>query len=136
MATLHESLKKHFAADATVTVPFFYLVVPQATPTNKHMPCLVFNRGSVLRDVRFCETDRAIRSTVSLDCYAVRYCDARALAILVRESLIDFRGLLGDVLQVSAASLVNETDLVDIEPGLFRVAQSWNIWHVEETQNG
>lgn len=132
MSTLHESLKLHLEADTQFTGGFFYMIIPQATPLQQRTPCVVFNRGSVDRQVRYCGTDGVIRTSVTLDCYATSYTAARALARVVRESLIDFRGLLGGLLAVRAASLDNEFDLLDIEPGLFRVSQSWTIWHEEE----
>lgn len=129
---LHEAIKLHLEADTQFTAGFFYIIIPQATPVQQRVPCVVFNRGNVDRQVRYCGTDGVIRTSVTLDCYAISYTAARALATVVRESLIDFRGLLGNSLMVRAASLEGEFDLLDIEPGLFRVSQSWNIWHEEE----
>lgn len=131
---LHEALKLHLEADTQFAgANFYYLIIPQAaTQLHERTPCVVFNRNGVERGVSYCETDRKIKSSISLDCYAKSYTAARSLARVVRESLIDFRGQLGGSLPVRAASLVNEFDLVDIEPGLFRVSQTWDIWHVEE----
>jgi hypothetical protein len=129
---LHEALKSHLEADTQFAAGFYYLVVPQSTPLQQRMPCVVFSRNGVQRQVRYCATDGMVLSSITLDCYATTYTAARSLAAVVRSSLIDFRGQLGGSLAVSAASLVNEIDLVDIEPGLFRVSQTWDIWHVEE----
>lgn len=137
MSSLHEALRTHLLADtnlsALIDERFFYVVVPQKIPRgDQRMPCVVFNRNSVERSVRYCGTDGLVRAGVSLDCYALRYIEARAVANAVRQSIIDYRGTLGGLLQVQAVSLVNEIDLVDIEPGLFRVSQSWDFWHIEE----
>lgn len=132
VAKLHEALKLHLEADTQFSAGFFYIIIPQATPALQRTPCVVFNRGTVDRQVRYCGTDGMVRTSVTLDCYATSYTAARSLAQVVRESLVDFRGQLGGSLPVSAASLVNEFDLVDIEPGLFRVSQTWDIWHAEE----
>jgi len=133
---LHEALKAHLQSDTSVESllggRFYYLIVPQSYAGAERMPCVVFNRGSVERQVRYCGTDGMIKTSVALDCYALRYTSARALATGVRKSLIDFRGLLGGSLRVSASGLVNEFDLVDIEPGLFRISQTWDFWHTEE----
>lgn len=133
---LHEAIKAHLESDTSVESllggRFYYIIVPQAYIGAGRMPCVVFNRSTVERQVRYCETDGVIRTSVTLDCYALRYTSARALAAEVRKSLIDFRGMLAGSLFVRAASLVNELDLVDIEPGLFRVSQSWDFWHSEE----
>jgi len=133
---LHEALKSHLQSDTSVEAllggRFYYIIVPQSYAGAERMPCVVFNRGSVERHVRYCGTDGVIKTSFTLDCYALRYTSARTLAAEVRKSLIDFRGLLGGSLHVSAASLSNEFDLVDIEPGLFRISQSWDFWHTEE----
>lgn len=134
--TLHEAIKNHLTAETSVAGLIddrvYYLIVPQAQTAQERMPCVVFSRGGIERQVRYCGTDRLVRTSVSLDCYALRYTSARALARGVRDALLDFRGQLGGLLNVQAASLVNEFDLMDIEPGLFRVVQQWDFWHTEE----
>jgi hypothetical protein len=137
MSTLHEALKIHLTSDTSLAAllgqRFYYIIVPQAAAgLPERMPCVVFNRAGVERQVTYCGTSGLIKTSVSLDCYALRYTSARSLAAEVRKTLTDFRGLLGGLLSVSAASLVNEFDLVDIEPGLFRVSQTWDFWHNEE----
>jgi Protein of unknown function (DUF3168) len=133
---LHEALKSHLQSDTSVESllggRFYYIIVPQAYVGAERMPCVVFNRSGVERQVRYCGTDGMIRTSITLDCYALRYTSARALAAEVRKSLIDFRGLLAGSLRVSATSLINEFDLIDIEPGLFRISQTWDFWHTEE----
>jgi Protein of unknown function (DUF3168) len=133
---LHEAIKQHLQSDTSVEAllggRFYYVIVPQSYVGTERMPCVVFNRSGVERQVRYCGTDGMIKTSFTLDCYALRYTSVRALANEVRKSLIDFRGLLGGLLSVSAASIVNEFDLLDIEPGLFRVSQSWDFWHIEE----
>jgi hypothetical protein len=56
--------------------------------------------------------------------------EASELADAVRAALLGYRGLMGGV-QVRDVSLDSETTLDDIEPGLYRVAQFWLIWHEE-----
>lgn len=136
MGTLHAAVKEHLKADTSVATllgeRIYYVIIPQAHSGEDRMPCVVFNRGGVERQVRYCGTDRLVRTSVSLDSYALTYTSARAVARGVRDALLDFRGNLGGLLNVQAASLVNEFDLMDIEPGLFRVVQQWDFWHTEE----
>lgn len=135
---LHEAIKAHLEADTSVFslmgTRFFYLIIPQRTQADAvaRMPCVVFDRQGVGRQVTYCGTDGMIETTVSLNVYALTYTAVRQLAQEVRRSLIDFRGTLGGILFVRAASLSSEFDIQDIEPGLFRVVQTWSFWHEEE----
>lgn len=136
---LHQAIKEHLEADTSVAAlmgsRFFYGVVPQKITTDgtSRMPCVVYERRGVNRQVRYCGTDGVIQTLVTLDIYALTYTAARELANEVRRSLIDFQGMLSGVVSVRAATLETEFDLQDMEPGLFRVSQSWNFWHEEET---
>lgn len=117
----------------------FPIVIPQRDPkATPEVPALVYAFSGVARGVSYCGTDRLARSSVTIDCYATRYHDARALASAVRSALLDFRGAMGDASQsptvtvnVRTANITTEFDLLDIEPGLYRVSQSWEIWHEE-----
>jgi len=135
MSTLHQAIQAHLTSETSVESLIdgrvYFLVVPQAS-TGDRMPCVVINRAGVDRQVTYCGTNGLVKTSVTLDCYALRYTSARTLANEVRKALVDFRGLLGGLLSVSSASIVNEFDLTDIEPGLFRVSQSWDFWHNEE----
>lgn len=134
---LHEAIKVHLEADTSVSPlmerRFFFIIIPQKIPGGElRQGCVVYNRSGVERQVTYCGTSGLIKTMSTLDTYSLSYTAARALAAEVRRSLIDFRGLLGGVLSVRAASLENEFDVQDIEPGLFRVSQSWTFWHEEE----
>lgn len=93
-------------------------------------PCLVYSRQGVERTRTFCGTIPLVTSTFSIDCYAPTADAAEQLAAAVRSALTDYRGLMGSV-TVQDVQLVNDFDLLDLEPGLFRVALSFAIWHLE-----
>ena len=108
------------------------LVIPQKKPQGfSQIPAVVYARNSVERQLLYCGTSGLVRTRVSLDCYDDTYAGAQELAAAVRETLQDFQGLLGAIVDVRNASLETEIDLQDIEPGLYRVSQSWAFWHVE-----
>jgi hypothetical protein len=81
--------------------------------------------------VKYCGTDNLVQTRIALDNYSSDYDEAVELAWSVRQVLIDFRGLLGGVVSVRAASLENEFELVEFDPGLYRVSQAWVFWHLE-----
>lgn len=93
-------------------------------------PCVVWSRQSAERAKTFCGTGPLTRSTFSIDCYARTSAAAEELAQAVRTSLTDYRGTMGGV-EIKDAALTGDFDLLDLEPGLFRVALSFDIWHDE-----
>ena len=135
---LHQAIKNHLEADTSVSslmgTRFFYGVIPQKISNDgvSRIPCVVYERRGVNRQVTYCGTNDLIQTLVTLDIYALTYSAARELATEVRRSLVDFQGLLSGVVSVRAASLETEFDLQDMEPGLYRVSQSWTFWHEEE----
>lgn len=110
------------------------LVIPQRiAASTQRVPAVVYSISGVDRGVSYCSTDRLVRSTLGIDCYAAGYDAARALATAVRTALVDFSGPMGSatVVPVRTCNIETEFDLMDIEPGLYRVSQQWTIWHEE-----
>lgn len=106
------------------------LVIPQKVPHGAaQLPGVVYSITSVERQLTYCGTSGLIRTRLSVDCYDDNYDDARALAAAVRAVLLDFTGLLGGTEDVRHMALETEIDLQDPEPGLYRVNQSWAVWH-------
>lgn len=142
MTELHKALKAELIGHTATagylagTVPapdrFYPLVIPQKRRDGPQiMPAVVYALGNVDRGTTQCGTDVLIRSLCTLDCYSLKYDEAKDLAAAVRGVLLDFRGMLGAMIEVRAANLQSEFDLSDIEPGLYRVQQTWAIWHLE-----
>lgn len=96
------------------------------------VPCIVYGIAGQVRTKTYCGTSRLIQSSISIDNYATTMAGAEDLSAAVRDSLIDFRGLMGNQLRVRDVSLEGSLSLDDMEPGLFRVSQTFEFWHVEE----
>ena len=108
------------------------LVIPQKVPRGvQTVPCVVYQETAVERQLTYCGTSGLVRSRMALDIYATSYDQCKLLAAAVRNALQDFNGLLGGIVDVRNAILETELELQDIEPGLYRVTQSWAFWHVE-----
>lgn len=122
----------YLAGDSPGYHRVFPLVIPQKIKGGSaQMPCVVYDVRSVERQVTYCGTSGLVRSVMNIDCYALSYDESKELAQAVRDALLDYRGLLGGIVDVRAASLETEFDIQDIEPGLYRVSQSWVFWHAE-----
>lgn len=133
--SIHSGLYAFLTADAGVSAlvgtRVYPLVIPdQVFDEATKRPCLVYGRQTVDPRKTFCETIALRRSTFAVDCYAKTMAVAQSLALAVKSALVDYRGAMDDV-TVSDVSLETETDLMDLEPGLFRVALSFAIWHTE-----
>lgn len=116
---------------AIIGARIYPLMMPQhAGGEPPKVPSLVYQRISVQRQPLVCTTDKTAQGAVLINAYAVNYAAVKALAEQVRLALIDFKGMMGDV-EIKGCFLDTETDLEDIEPGLYRVAQTWTIWFVE-----
>lgn len=106
-------------------------VIPdQVFDAASERPCVVWSRQSAERDKTFCGTGPITRSTFSIDCYARTSLEAEQLAQAVRTALTDYRGSMSGV-EIKDVALTSDFDLLDLEPGLFRVALSFDIWHAE-----
>lgn len=132
------ALAQHLAAAAGVAAivgtRIHPMVIPQRIPAGTaRVPAVVYSVTGVQRGVAYCGTDRLARAAIAIDTYAAGYDAARALAAAVRAALVDFSGTMGTTttVPVRTANIETEIDLMDIEPGLYRVSQQWAIWHEE-----
>lgn len=137
---IEEALKSHLTADTAVAAlvvvgdygRIFPMVIPQKAPNGQvQMPCLVYAVVAEAHDKLYCGTSKLAQCTVSVDAYAKTMKGAREMSAAARTALIDYRGMMGSV-AVRDVSLVSSTTLVDMEPGLYRVADTFTIWYEEE----
>lgn len=107
-------------------------VIPQKVPKgSQQTPCMTYETSDVSRQTTYCGKNPVIKTTMRLDTFSTTYNEAKEAAAAVRELLSDFRGLLGGIVEMRTATLENEFDVQDFEPGLYRVSQTWSFWHVE-----
>lgn len=137
--TFEEGLVAFLSADTAVLslvgqgdwVRIFPQIVPQKESALKQVPCLVYTTSAETRSRSFCGTNNLVLTSLELDCYAITLLGARALSSAVRAVLVDHRGTMGDV-KVRDVSLESSTTLHDVDPGLFRVVDTYNVWIEEE----
>lgn len=112
-------------------VRVFPMVIPQKTKAVDQVPCVVYQVTLEERQKTFCGTQNLVMATVTLDLYALTLVQARQLSEAVRAAMVDYRGLMGDV-PVRDVTLAGALALYDMEPGLMRVMDTYNIWYEEE----
>ena len=139
---IQEGLYATLAADAAVSAlvgtRIYPLMIPQQVYTEStKQPCLVYTLDGRARQVRFAGTDTLVQGSLTVDCYARTYAAAQALADAVRALLEDYSGTMtgtGSPISTNVVKKIfidNELELMDIEPGLYRVSQSYTIWYDE-----
>lgn len=139
---LQEGLYAYLAAQAGITTltstRIYPLVIPERVYTEAtRNPCLVYSVDAKARQVRYAGTDTLVDATVTVDCYATSYASAQALAAAVRAALVDYTGTwTGNGSPQSATSVKHvfietERDMMDPEPGLYRVSQIYTVWYDE-----
>jgi capsular polysaccharide biosynthesis protein len=130
--SLHAYLSGHAGVSVLVGSRVFPLMIPQHVYNEAtKQPCLVYQLIGTTRDLTFCAVDQLVSGSYQIDAYARKYKQANELARAVRAALIDFSGLMGDT-HVRRIMLDTEQDLLDPEPGLYRVSQTYTIWYLEQ----
>lgn len=133
--SIKRALYTYLSTHASVTALAGDRVYPEIIPDQvfdavSKRPCVVYRRSSADRRKTFCGTDTLVASSFAVDCYARTYDGAETLAAAVRSALTDFRGDMSGI-TVKDVALSSDFDLLDLEPGLFRVSLGFDIWHVE-----
>jgi hypothetical protein len=112
-------------------------IYPVIAVQDTAQPFLVYTMGTDERQVMYPGSSNLVPGDLEISCYARSYKVAKNLAASVRTCLIDFSGLMSantsplSSVQVSTIHLDGESDLEDIEPGLYRVLQRFTVWYYE-----
>ncbi|HMU15814.1 MAG TPA: DUF3168 domain-containing protein [Thauera aminoaromatica] len=131
---IQSALYLHLTTDPVVGALAGLRVYPLSIPQHVYneatrLPCLVYQRVGGDQPIDTCGAPELAESLVRIDAYARSYEDADALAEAVRAALINHTGPMGSV-HVSRVNLEgNALDLLDVEPGLYRVSRTFSIWH-------
>jgi hypothetical protein len=115
------------------------MVIPQQVyDSATRQPCLVYSIDTDGRHVRFAGSDTLVKGRLQIDCYARTYAQVKTLADAVRDALIDYSGTMtaatSPVTSVTVKRIFledGENELMDEEPGLYRVMQRYVIWYDE-----
>jgi len=107
------------------------LVIPQHEEGDTtYMPCLVYTRIGATRGVTKGGTDTLASTTYQIDAYATTYKEAVQLADAVRGSILDFNGTVSGH-YIRTINIDNEFPVEDPDPGLYRMTQTYMVWHTD-----
>jgi hypothetical protein len=96
-----------------------------------NLPCVVYTKVATERQALYTSTDSLVRATVQIDCYGRTATSVLALAEAVKDSLLSHTSATTGGVYVSRWFLDTDSWSDDPEPGLFRVTQTWSVWHTE-----
>lgn len=95
------------------------------------LPEILIQRTTTLRQVKFCGTDKLANALLQIDCYGIELFQAASLAKQVRQTLVDFHGMMAET-YVDTLHIDNEFPMDDPEPGVMRMIQLYNVWYRED----
>jgi uncharacterized protein DUF3168 len=127
-------LTAYLKADVTINATVSGRVFPNVVPQGTAFPSISYNQvsGVRLRNLPLGPTGRAM-PRITINSWAVRYQDARALADAVRLRLNGFTGVIGSMTGCRI-TLDNEFDTFEEEAGtngIHRVVQDYIISFIE-----
>lgn len=130
---IEQGITTRLTADAAlfalVRGRIYALIAPQGVAA----PFVVFTKVAEAISGTLCAQDPMVQSVFQIDSYAKTMLEALQIAAAVRDSMIDFRGAMGGT-HVASIRQEGEVQLLDPEPGLFRVSTTLFIWHSNVTE--
>jgi len=93
-------------------------------------PCIVFTLNSEARSLTTCDAASSVEGTYQIDSVSKSYFEAKEMANAVRLCLNSFTGLMGGT-PVDRVLLETAQDLIEAEPGLYRVSQTFVFYYQE-----
>lgn len=101
---------------------------PGIAPQGVVSPYVVFLKVVEMATGTLCAQDPMVRDLFQFDSYTKTYKQTKLVAKALRKALIDFNGTMDDT-YIASIRLDTEMDVLEPEPGLFRVSTSLFIWH-------
>lgn len=128
---IFERLRDDATVAALVAGRVFPVQIPEAPAYDRsHTPCLVFTLNSEARTLTQCDASSSVEGTYQIDSVSKSYFEAKTIADAVRLCLNSFSGLMGGT-TVDRVSLETAQDLIEAEPGLYRVSQTYVFYYQE-----
>lgn len=124
-------LRDDAGVSALVAGRVFPVQIPQS-PDQGHSksPCVVFTLNSEARTPTVCDISSSVEGTYQMDSVSKSYFEAKAIAAAVRVCLNSFTGQMGGT-AVDRVLLDTAQDLIETEPGLYRVSQTYVFYYQE-----
>lgn len=134
--SIGEGLRTFLLADAQIEalistgrpLPGIY---PVMLPQNPTLPAITYFKVSGRRVHSSTQALRLSGPRIQIDCWALTYAAAHALAELVRKRIDAYRGAMGSQ-DVQGVFFETERDLYEPDPKQFRVSRDYFVWFEED----
>lgn len=136
-------LRTILLADASVQALVGARVYAHWLPQEPTYPAITLWRSSVERQKTYCNgiarTADKVRSTFQIDCWDKSRTGSptesgpkrvERLAESVRSAIKDYQGTVNGI-RIDDIALQGDSDVLDPDPGIYRVSLSVDIWHTE-----
>lgn len=128
---MFERLRDDTGVSPIIAGRVFPVLIPESQgQTLSQTPCVVFALLSEARTQTACEASSSVEGTYEIDSVSRSYFEAKAIAAAVRLCLNSFTGLMGGT-TVDRVLLETAQDLIEAEPGLYRVSQTYVFYYQE-----
>lgn len=132
---IRPGLRAFLLADASISTAvgasrIYPMLLPQGVITDS----IVYQRISAQNELNNSGPDGLARPRMQLDCWSKTANGAVALALLVKDRVEGYRGVMGsggDAVTVQAVIPDNEREDYDDTAKMFRVSLDYFIWYVE-----
>ena len=125
---IQDALVARITADAGMHALIQDRVYALLAPQGVRSPYLVYTNVATHRESTYCASDLMQQAMYQFDSYSKNYREALLVAKALKLCLLDFEGAMGDT-HVASVKLENESELLDPDPGLYRVLTTLIIWH-------
>jgi hypothetical protein len=95
------------------------------------LPAVLIQRIFTHRQELFCGVSELVSADMQIDSFAIDGDGAWTLAKALRLLFKNFSGNMGPT-RVDKVFLINEFPMIDPDPGIMRVVQTYNFWYVED----
>lgn len=128
---LFEQLRDDATLATFIAGRVFPVQIPQSRDTDHSAtPCVVFTLHSEVRTLTVCGEGSLVEGTYQIDSCSKSYFEAKGMSDAVRVALNGFTGLMGET-HVDRVLLETAQDLIEGEPGLYRVSQTFVFYYQE-----
>lgn len=124
---IEDALTSLLMADSTLRSIVSDRVYALRAPQKVVTPYIVFTKVIEMATGTLCAQDPMVRDLFQFDSYATTYNASLLMAKALRKALIDFRGTVGDT-YIASVRLDMEMQVLEPDPGLYRVSTSLFIW--------
>lgn len=128
---IEQDLRTYLLGLAPIATLLGTRIYPARLPQGVTLPAVTYQRIAGINEVTHDGAENLSRARIQIDVWADTYGAMVAIAKAIRAALSGYRGAMGDN-PVTVARVLNEIDMPEPEPVLWRRVIDALIWHRED----